>query len=176
MLDIATGYNKYKFLGNDFLTWLWYLIENNINIKELINFENEILNFEIGNSIVLENSLGDKLKEKISIKGDEAGLEEGKTALKKGAVVTSMNLILDIDNEEYKFTIKGESLNISGLKTPSFRPENNEEIEGAIIEKAFFCEKIYNFIDSLFNKFIEKRSSNAFKEKDIHEIRKWIVS
>lgn len=176
MLDIATGYNKYKFLGNDFLTWLWYLIENKINIKELINYEHEIISFEIGNSIVLENSLGDKLKEKISIKGDEAGLEEGKTALKKGAVVTSINLLLDIDQEEYKFSIKGESLNITGFKTPSFKSESNDEIEGAIIEKAFFCEKIYNFIDALFNKFIEKRSSGAFKDKDIHEIKKWIVS
>ena len=176
MLDIATGYNKYKFLGNDFLTWLWYLIENDIKIKELINSEYNIITFQIGNSIVLENSLGDKLKEKISIKGDEAGLEEGKTALKKGAVVTSINLILEIDNEEYKFSIKGESLNITGFKTPSFKTENNEEIEGAILEKAFFCEKIYNFIDALFNKFIEKRSTNTFKDKDIHEIRKWILS
>ncbi len=176
MLDIATGYNKYKFLGNDFLTWLWYLIENDIKIKELINSEYNIITFQIGNSIVLENSLGDKLKEKISIKGDEAGLEEGKTALKKGAVVTSINLILEIDNEEYKFSIKGESLNITGFKTPSFKTENNEEIEGAILEKAFFCEKIYTFIDTLFSKFIEKRSTNAFKDKDIHEIRKWILS
>ena len=29
MLDIATAYNKYKFLGNDYLTWIWFLIENN---------------------------------------------------------------------------------------------------------------------------------------------------
>ena len=69
MLDIATGYNKYKFLGNDFLTWVWYLIENNINIKELINSEYKTITLEIGNSIVLENSLGDKSKEKITIKG-----------------------------------------------------------------------------------------------------------
>ncbi len=176
MLDIATGYNKYKFLGNDFLTWLWYLVENNINIKELIKSDAQTISLEIGNSIVLENSLGDKLKEKISIKGDEAGLEEGKTALKKGGVVTSINLILNIDSEEYKFLIKGESINISGFKTPSFKSENNDEIEGAILEKAFFTEKIYNFIDNLFNVFIEKRSSDAFKDKDIHEIKKWIIS
>ena len=176
MLDIATGYNKYKFLGNDFLTWIWYLIENNINIKELIDFKAQTITLEIGNSIVLENSLGDKLKEKISIKGDEAGLEEGKTALKKGGVVTHINLILNIDTEEYKFSIKGESINISGFKTPSFKSEKKEELEGAILEKAFFTEKIYNFIDTLFNKFIEKKSSDSFINKDIQEIKKWILS
>ncbi len=176
MLDIAAGYNKYKFLGNDFLTWVWYLSEKNINLKELLNSDFKTITLEIGNSIVLENSLGDKSKEKISIKGDEAGLEEGKTALKKGGVVTSINLILNIDEQEYKFTIKGESLNISGLKTPSFKSEKKEEIEGAILEKAFFCEQVYIFIDTLFNKFIEKRSSDSFKHGDSQEIKKWILS
>ncbi len=176
MLDIATGYNKYKFLGNEFLTWIWYLIENKINIKELINSDYKTITLEIGNSLVLENSPGGKTKEKISIKGDEAGLEEGKTALKKGGVVTSISLLLNIDTEEFKFLIKGESINISGFKTPSFKPENNEEIEGAIIEKAFFTEKIYTLIDALFNKFIEKRSSDTFKDKDFHKIKKWILS
>ena len=27
MLDIATAYNRYKFIGHEFLTWLLYLIE-----------------------------------------------------------------------------------------------------------------------------------------------------
>ncbi len=176
MLDIATGYNKYKFLGNDFLTWVWYLVENDINIKGLINSKYKTITLEVGNSIVLENLLGDKSKEKISIKGDEAGLEEGKTALKKGGLVTSISLVLNIDEEEYKFSIKGESINISSFKTPSFKSEKDEEIEGAIIEKGFFCEKIYIFIDTLFNKFIEKRASDTFKNIDSKEIKKWIFS
>ena len=65
----------------------------------------EPVSFEIGNSISLENNLGDKSKEKITIKGDQAGLEEGTTALKKGAWVTDMNLICKIGEEEYKFSI-----------------------------------------------------------------------
>ncbi len=176
MLDIATGYNKYKFLGNDFLTWIWYLAENNINIKELADLEYKTITLDIGNSIVLENSPPGKAKEKISIKGDEAGLEEGKTALKKGGVVTSINLVLNIDTEEYKFSIKGESINISGFKTPAFKSENSEDIEGAIIEKAYFCEKIYNFIDTLFNKYIEKISSDTFKSDDMRKIKQWILN
>ena len=88
---------------------------------------------DIGNSIVLENNLGDKRKEKITIKGDQAGLEEGTTALKKGAWVTEINLLCKIGEEEYKFTIKGESFNLTGLKTPSIDtsswPSSNEPSE-----------------------------------------------
>ena len=76
MLDIATAYNKYGFLGNEFLTWIWYLVETDKDITALSGSKDPIT-FEIGNSISLENNLGDKSKEKITIKGDQAGLEEG---------------------------------------------------------------------------------------------------
>lgn len=27
MLDVSVSYDRYKFLGYEFLTWLWFLIE-----------------------------------------------------------------------------------------------------------------------------------------------------
>ncbi|MCF6247374.1 MAG: hypothetical protein L3J69_08430 [Desulfobacula sp.] len=176
MLDIASAYNKYKFLGNDFLTWIWFLIEKNQSISDLIN-ASETITLEIGNSIVLENKLGDKSKENISIKGDQAGLEEGTTALRKGAHVTQINLLCKINEDEYKFTIKGESLNITGLKTPKTNLSKNEdEMEGLVLEKSFFCFKIFEVIDTLFLKYLEKRTSDEWNTKELQDIRNWIES
>ena len=176
MLDIATAYNKYKFLGNDYLTWIWFLIENNHNISSIINSK-DIITLEVGNSIVLENKLGDKSKEKITIKGDQAGLEEGTTALKKGAFVTQINLICKINEDEYKFTIKGESFNITGLKTPKTEISKNEdEIEGLVLEKAFLGFKIFKVIDTLFLKYIEQRTSDEWNHKGLQDIKSWIES
>ncbi len=176
MLDIATAYNKYKFLGNDYLTWIWFLIENNHNISSIINSK-DIITLEVGNSIVLENKLGDKSKEKITIKGDQAGLEEGTTALKKGAFVTQINLICKINEDEYKFTIKGESFNITGLKTPKTEISKNEdEIEGLVLEKAFLGFNIFKVIDTLFLKYIEQRTSDEWNHKGLQDIKNWIES
>ncbi|MDQ1271230.1 MAG: hypothetical protein QG618_2542 [Thermodesulfobacteriota bacterium] len=176
MLDIATAYNKYGFLGNEFLTWIWYLIETDQDITTLASSKDPII-FEIGNSISLENNLGDKSKEKITIKGDQAGLEEGGTALKKGAWVTDMNLICRMGEEEYKFSIKGESFNITGLKTPTIDiSSSKDEIEGLIIEKTFLIMKVIKVIDTLFLKFIEKRISDDWNRSDLKGIRDWIQS
>ena len=176
MLDIATAYNKYGFLGNEFLTWIWYLIETDQDITTLASSKDPII-FEIGNSISLENNLGDKTKEKITIKGDQAGHEEGGTALKKGAWVTDMNLICRMGEEEYKFSIKGESFNITGLKTPTIDISSSEdEIEGLIIEKTFLIMKVIRVIDTLFSKFIEKRISDDWNRSDLKGIRDWIQS
>ncbi len=176
MLDIATAYNKYKFLGNDYLTWIWFLIETDHNISSLLNTKDHV-SLEVGNSIFLENKLGDKSKEKITIKGDQAGLEEGTTALKKGAYVTQINLVCKINEDEYKFTIKGESFNITGLKTPKTDISNKkEEMEGLVLEKAYFCLNIFNVIDTLFLKYIEQRTADNWNVKGLQDIRKWIGS
>ena len=176
MLDIATAYNKYKFLGNDFLTWIWYLIETDKNITHLINAK-ETITLEVGNAIVLENNLGDKSTEKISIKGDQAGLEEGTTALKKGACVIQINLICKINEDEYKFTIKGESFNVTGLKTPKTDLSSNEdEMEGLVLEKAFLSFKIFEVIDTLFLTYIDQRTSEGWHEKGLQDVKNWIQS
>ncbi len=174
MLDIATAYNKYKFLGNDYLTWIWFLIETGADISGLLK-TGDVVTLEVGNSIVLENNLGDKSKEKISIKGDQAGLEEGTTALKKGAFVTQINLICKINEDEYTFTIKGESLNVTGLKTPKTDlSKNDDEIEGLVLEKASFCFKIFEVIDTLFLNYMDQRTSDDWTVKGLQDIKKWI--
>ncbi|WDP90790.1 MAG: hypothetical protein HUN04_14230 [Desulfobacter sp.] len=176
MLDIATAYNRYSFLGNEFLTWLWFLIETGQDITALSGSEEPVA-LEIGNSLVLENNLGDKSKEKITIKGDQAGLEEGTTALKKGAQVTDINLLCKIGEEEYKFSIKGESFNLTGLKTPSMDTSTGEdEIEGMVIEKTYLLLKVTQVIDTLFLKYIEKRISDDFKSTEFKAISDWIHS
>ena len=175
MLDVAVAYNKYKFLGNEFLTWLWYVIENDISINELTGIKDKKIVIKIGNSIVLENSLGDDTKEKISIKGDDAGLEEGTTALKKGAVVTEINLKLEIDEAEYKFTIKGESMNITGLKTPpAGKIEGPDEVEGAVLEKTYLCNALFEIVDSLYTTYIKRRISDAWATQDLQAMREWV--
>ena len=74
----------------------------------------------------------------------KAGLEEGTTALTKGAFVTQFNLICKINEDEYKFTIRGESLNLTGLKTPKTQlSKNEEEMEGLVLEKSSFCFIIF---------------------------------
>lgn len=142
----------------------------------------EKISLEIGNSIVLENSLGDKSKERITIKGDQAGLEEGTTALKKGAVVTQINLVCRLDRnqdreEAFQFTIKGESFSLTGLKTPATKKSGSEDdIEGMVLEKVFLLEQLSQVIDTLFLQFIKKRISEEWKKKEIQEIRDWILS
>jgi hypothetical protein len=174
MLDVAVSYNRFKFLGCEFLTWIWFIMENQEDI--LKKTDKELVSLDIGNRIVLENNRNNTI-ESITIKGDEAGLEEGVLSLKKGAVVTELNLIYKAGNHEWHFNIKGESLNISGLKTPETgKVEKKEDIEGAVLEKVFLCEKVLVLVNNLYKQFINLRVTNKWNKDVVPLMQKWIAS
>ncbi len=174
MLDVSVSYNRYKFLGAEFLTWLWYITEQDHNAIKLSGVSQGVVS--IGNRIVLENNRSDSV-EQITIKGDNADLGEGMLALRKGALVTEINLTYSLNEQEWSFSLKGESLSLTGLKTPPSAPvENADELEGAVLEKIALGEDAIHLLDSLFNAFIKLRVSDDWHMKVVPKMRNWIKS
>lgn len=172
MLDVSVAYNRYKFLGHEFLTWLWYMIENEQDAFQKV--DPELASLTIGNRVVLENHRHNR-EETITIRGDGAGLEEGLIALKKGGKVTELNLVCSFAEYEWRFQLKGESLGLSGLKVPQAeKVEKNEDLEGAVLERIFLIEKIVNLTYNAYNQFLEVRVSDDWDKRTVGEINAWI--
>ena len=172
MLDVAVAYNRFKFLGDEFLTWLWFVIEQDHSI--LKKLDPELTSFEIGNRIVLEKR-NKKAVERITIKGEDAGFDEAMLALKNGAMVTEFNLIYRSVQQKWQFTLKGESLNLSSLKIPQTAPpESQEDLEATVLEKIFLYDKVLQFLEKLYKHFIRLRISNSWQGQEIAMIKKWI--
>jgi hypothetical protein len=172
MLDVSLTYYRYGFLGSEFLTWLWFYIVNTDQNK-LFDNKNEFI--EIGNKIVLERNTNDTV-EKVTIKGKDAGLEEGILSLKKGAVVKELNLLYRKEEKEWNFTLTGENLSLSNLKTPDIGfIETKKDVEGFVVEKIFLYDSLYLLIDNLYKKFIKLRVSADWITV-VSEMNKWIIS
>ncbi len=171
MLDIAVAFNKYSFLGYEFLTWLWFLTENAPDrIREIYT---DTTTLTVGNRVVLENRVHDGV-ESITIKGDDAGLEEGRLAIRKGAVVTELNLIYKSGENEWRFTLKGESFHIANLKLPETGPvETGSDIEGVVLERIYLSEKIVRLIDALYVRFVKLRLSEDWQKTAVPELNAW---
>ena len=172
MIDIATAYNKYKFLGYEFLTWLWFAMEN--EPEHVAVPDHMIRSAHIGDRIVLENPQMDRI-ERITAKGDSANFDTGMLSLQQGALVTEISLLLKGDGHEWRFVIKGENLSISNLKTPPTAPvETAEDVESAVLEKAFLVEQALACVDHLFRIFIKQRISLAWQQRIVPDMLKWI--
>ncbi len=174
MLDVSVAYNRFKFLGKEFLTWVWYIMEQDRELLQKVMKDPTSL--DIGNRIVLENRINDAV-ETITIKGDDADLKEGLLALRKGAKVTEINLALTTGGNEWRFSLKGESLAFTGVKTPETgQVETGDDVEGAVLEKVYLYEQIVQFTDSLFKTFLALRISNEWSGTVVPRIKKWIFS
>jgi len=174
MLDVAVAYSRYQFIGEEFLTWLWFVIEKNQNLIK--NFDPDFVALEVGNRVVFENRRKESA-ERITIKGDGASLEEGILALKKGALVTELNIVYKSAELMWQFTLKGESLNISTLSVPQTgSAESNEDIEGVVLEKIFLYDKAVKLLEKIFAHFAKLRVSDTWLSKEMSLIRTWIQS
>jgi hypothetical protein len=102
-------------------------------------------------------------------------MDEGLLTLKKGGMVAEIHMVYKSGDHEWQFSLKGESLNLSSLKVPATaRIESAEEIEGAIIEKIFLCEKAIDLINRLYGTFIKLRLGNGWHKDTVAAMRKWI--
>lgn len=172
MLDIAVAYNRYAFLGNEFLTWIWFVIENDENL--ILKCAEDPTELSLGNRVVLVNRWANGM-ETITIKGDSAGLEEGMLALSKGATVTDIHLVLKIGSLQWQFSMKGESLTFTGLKLPETQnAEQEEDMEGLVLDRLYLFEKPFQFIDALYGMFLKIRLSDQWKETK-SDMLKWIT-
>ncbi len=170
MFDISLSYNRYGFLGCEFLLWLWFC-SNNSGLYKLFDNKNEAL--EIGNKIILEKKNNSSF-EKITIKGEEADLEEAMISLKKGAIVKELNFLYKKENKEWRFTITGENLCFTNLKIPDVGfIETKKDIEGFVVEKIYSYNLIFCLIDDLYNKYILLRISDEWKHI-VFDIKKWM--
>ena len=173
MLDVAVAYSRYQFLGEEFLSWLWFVIENDHQL--LRQLDPNLAALEIGHRMVLANRRHQDSGETVTIKGDHAGMDEGLLTLKKGGMVAEIHLIYRAGDQEWQFSLKGESLNISSLKVPATgKIEREEEVEGAVIEKIYLCEKAIGLINRLFNRFIKLRLGDKWQAQVVPAVRKWI--
>ena len=174
MMDVAVAYNRFQFLGEEFLTWLWFVIAT--DPKLAVQYDPDFVGLEVGNRMVLENKRHETT-ERVTIKGDDARLEEGIMALRKGAMVSEINLVYRQADLKWQFTVKGESLNISALNIPhSGLPESDEDLEGVVLERADLYERAIQLVENLFRHFIKLRIATAWQKNTRAAIRKWILS
>ena len=172
MLDIAVAFSRYRFLGPEFLTWLWYAIETDPDGIKAAAMGRGLLT--VGDRIVLESS-ADQPAERVTITGENADLGEGIVALRKGALVAELRLHYMAGDQEWRFSLKGDTLALMGLKTPRSVPvESPDEVEGAVVEKVGLCDEVVRLLDSLFLRFIKLRVSERWREKAVPGMKAWI--
>jgi recombination associated protein RdgC len=162
-MDLLELINQKAFLGQEYLTWLWYLSERDEPARLP---DGRAVRVVLGDRLTLGPAPGAE-GARVAVRGQETSLAEARQALKRGKLVESLRLGLELDGEEYWLTLNAAELGISSLKTPAVAqpaegagsPEAGRE--GLVLERVALIEEALAAVEGLFAAYLARRLDEA---------------
>ncbi|MCB9735692.1 MAG: hypothetical protein H6745_24155 [Deltaproteobacteria bacterium] len=166
-MDLVNRINYTRFLGREFLTWLWYRAEQNEGIFPMPDGPIEVW---FDQKLTLETQ-GD-LKEQNVIKAESpTEADEARAALLTGKLVTEARLRVIKDQKQWTVNVKGDTLAFSGVKIPALLSRDDEE---QLYERFYLLEEVEDDLKALYADFIKLRIDDDGWRSEIKAIREWV--
>ena len=174
-MDLVDIIAEKYFLGQEFLTWLWYKSEERGGSIDLPDIGDLTVVFE--KHILLESGDGDSF-EKVICQGLQAELKEARTALRMGKKLEQARILLGRGEYEWNLTIKASRFEFKSVKTPKTMADSEETddpdaVEGRILEKIGLYEEALHLVDELFRLYLKIRLSASWAE-ELTKVQNWI--
>ncbi len=174
-MDLVDLITEKKFLGQEFLTWLWFKSEERGGMVELPGKGDVVVVFE--KHMLLEFGEGEAF-EKIVCQGMQIELNEARTGLRMGKKLEQARIHLAQGDYEWHLTLKASLFEFRSVKPPktlSAGEENDdpEAAEGRILERIGLLETATRIIDELFRFFLQIRISPAWSA-EAARLKEWI--
>ncbi len=176
-MDLVDLIEEKRFIGQEFLTWLWWKSEERGGSVEIPGQGDILVVFE--KHMLLESGEGEA-SEKLICKGLQAELQEARTGLQVGKKVEQARIRLAKGDYEWNFTMAAALMEFRSVKLPKTAgteqgADNPEEIEGMILERIFLFEELVGLVKELLNVYITLRLSSDWP-KELQKIQKWVAT
>jgi len=176
-MDLVDLIAEKRFLGQEFLTWLWWKSEERGGSIELPERGDVTVVFE--KHMLLESGEGES-SEKIVCTGLQAELQEARTGLLMGKKLEQARMVIGYNSYEYSFTLAAALMEFRNVRLPKTEgteggnADNPEEVEGLILERIYLFEELVKLVNELFRMFIKIRISSLWLE-ELEKIRTWVA-
>ena len=174
-MDLIDLIAEKRFLGQEFLTWLWFKSDERGGTVFLPGTGDIQVVFE--KHMLLEYGEGDSF-EKVVCQGLQAELNEARTGLRMGKKLEQARIHLVIGEHEWFLTLKGSMLEFRNLRPPKTMNDSEESndpeaVEGRLLDRIGLLETATRTVDDLFHMFLKIRISDEWQE-ELEKVRKWI--
>ena len=156
-----------NFLGKEFLTWLWY--QTDADEEPLKVHQSDEVTVMIDRMIKLKCDFGISGVDVITADGP-ANLPEAKAALSVGKQPTKMGLILGCSLGEFRLTLDGTRMTLSGLIVSE--DETEQDVRARIEQRFELLADAANLLDALFELFLLLRTNRDWNA-ELHKMSEW---
>jgi len=173
-----------RWLGWDFLLWLMYRTMNETAqfrvCRPGLSADGETFTAYLDDRLVLA-SAGDNGVQKITVAGPQDQFSEVLTALHFGKLINEAILHLELGDEAWRLTLKGETFTFGAFKAPKVKEEKDATVDGTSEREALFFERMYlletglQLFDSLFAAFLGIRLGGGW-QGEMRKIAAWLAT
>ena len=176
-MDLVDLIDEKRFLGQEFLTWLWWKSEERGGSVLLPNRGDILVVFE--KHMLLEYGEGES-SEKLICSGLQTELQEARTGLTMGKKLEQARIQLVASEHEWNFTLAAAMMEFRNVRLPKTAgtegdTNNPEETEGMILERIFLFEELVRIVNELFHLFLEVRVGDGWPA-ELTRVRSWVNS
>jgi hypothetical protein len=164
-MDLVDLIEKRRFIGREFLVFLWFeseLFDGQIPVEGFGPCE-----LRLESWITLSCD-----KEQARLKGVMPSAEpEAHQALRQGKLPAQARLRLTVGELVYAFAFNGDTLALAAVKIPRVVKDEADE---QFYERMYLVEELESLVAALYAKFVAVRLSAAWEQQVLPAIRAWV--
>lgn len=157
--------------GREFLLWLWYESERNNGLFRLP--DGKAVELWLGGRLALESAEG-RTASDLTWRGDASEHDDARWALSSGRRIRRAEYLLHMDQQEWRFILDSDSLDLHSLKIPRPERDGEEHPQALALERLCLVEAVTRTVEKLFSQFLERRMSPEWEKTAEPGIRKWL--
>lgn len=175
-MDLVDLIQEKRFLGQEFLAWLWFKSEERGGNVELPGTGDILVVFE--KHMLLEYGEGVD-SEKLICRGLQTELKEARAGLALGKKPEQARVRLARGDYEFNVTLTAATMEFRSVRLPKTAGaedgDDPDSLEGQILERIGLFEELTALVNELFRMFINIRGSSRWPE-ELVKIRSWVNS
>jgi recombination associated protein RdgC len=174
-VDLVDLIQEKRFLGQEFLAWLWYKSDQRGGSIALPGTGDVQVVFE--KHMLLEYGEGEA-SEKVICRGLQTELKEARAGLLMGKKPEQARLRLARGEYEFHVTLTASMMEFRNVRLPKTVAEKDEgddpeSMEGMILERIGLYGQLLELVNDLFRMYLDVRTSEAWEE-ELEQIREWV--
>lgn len=169
-MDLYDQIETTRFVGEEFLTWLWFRSDTREGLFELEGDHELEVHFD--NQLTLEANLAEAERSRLT-GGSPSFSPEAKEALRRGKRVAQAKLRLTKEGREWMLTVTARTLGISSLKIPAVLSKEDDD---RFYERADLIAEADASLRALYALFLRTRLDRAAWDGELEAIRAWAMA
>ena len=167
MTDLVDIIEHNRFVGREFLLWVW--------------FESELFETNLVTSKGARCAMWMETRLSLAFEGEEAVLKsaipgrapEAKVALRQGKLPTEARLRATNGEHEFAFAFKADTLSLSSLAIPAELDAKKDDPAEVLKDRMLLAGEIEAILDGLFDDFLALRLSAAWSQALLPSLRRF---